>query len=428
MMILIGLALIAMVLLGAPLFAVIAASVMINFALDGVDLTVVIIEIYRLAEMPVLLAIPLFTFAGYLLAESGAPQRLVRVTNVLFGWMPGGLAAVALVICAMFTAFTGASGVTIVALGGMLYPALKHAGYPEKYSLGLVTTSGSVGLLFAPSLPLILYGVVAQQLNIGAPVSISDLFLAGILPGMLIIVMLSLLGFWQRRGHQMANEEVVERRSKLSALREAAWELPLPFIVLGGIYSGYFAVSEAAAVTAIYVFIVEVLIHREITWTNLPKIMRESMVLVGAILIVLGMSLASTNYLLDAEIPAKLFTFIREHVDNVYTFLLLLNLFLLMLGMMLDIFSALVIMVPLILPIAVGYGIHPVHLGIIFLANMEIAYLMPPMGMNLFIAMYRFDRPMLEIFRAVLPFVAILLLAVLIITYWPALSLALIKS
>jgi len=425
MIILIGIALIVMVLLGAPLFAVIAASVMINFARDGVDLTVVIIEIYRLAETPVLLAIPLFTFAGYLLAESHAPQRLVRITNVFFGWMPGGLAAVALVICAMFTAFTGASGVTIVALGGMLYPALKQAGYSERYSLGLVTTSGSIGLLFAPSLPLVLYGVVAQQLNIGAPVAISDLFLAGIFPGILIIVMLTTYGLWQRRGAE-TTPQPFNGREALSALREAAWELPLPFIVLGGIYSGYFAVSEAAAVTAIYVFIVEVLIHREITFTRLPNIMRESMVLVGAILIVLGMSLASTNYLLDAEVPSKLFTFIRSHVDSAFSFLLLLNVFLLMLGMFLDIFSALVIMVPLILPIAVGYGINPVHLGIIFLANMEIAYLMPPMGMNLFIAMYRFDRPMLEIFRSVLPFVGILLLAVLIITYWPALSLTLI--
>jgi C4-dicarboxylate transporter, DctM subunit len=426
-MILVGIALVAMVLLGAPLFAVIAASVLINFAREDVDLSVVIISIYRIAEMPVLLAIPLFTFAGYLLAESRAPQRLVRITNVFVGWMPGGLAAIALVICAMFTAFTGASGVTIVALGGMLYPALTQANYPERYSLGLVTTSGSIGLLFAPSLPLILYGVVAQQLNIGAPVAISDLFLAGILPGLLIIFMLSLYGLWQTRGTRAAHAPFSWTEAR-AALREAMWELPLPFIVLGGIYSGFFAVSEAAAVTAIYVFIVEVLIHREITFTRLPGIMRESMVLVGAILIVLGMSLASTNYLLDAEIPSKLFAFIRSHVDNAFSFLLLLNLFLLALGMMLDIFSALVIMVPLILPIAVGYGINPVHLGIIFLANMEIAYLMPPMGMNLFIAMYRFDRPMLEIFRAVIPFVAILLLAVLIITYWPTLSLALLKT
>jgi C4-dicarboxylate transporter, DctM subunit len=427
MMILFGIALVAMALLGAPLFSVIAAAVLLNFAGDGVDLTVVIIEIYRLAEMPVLLAIPLFTFAGYLLAESGAPPRLVRITDVFFGWLPGGMAAVALLICAMFTAFTGASGVTIVALGGMLYPALRQAGYPERYGLGLVTTSGSIGLLFAPSLPLILYGVVAQQLNIGHPVSISDLFLAGILPGLLIVLLLSLYGFWEIRGTR-AQMPSFSRREALAALRAARWELPLPFVVLGGIYSGYFAVSEAAAVTAIYVFIVEVLIHREISFVRLPGIMRESMVLVGAILIVLGMSLASTNYMLDAEIPSRLFRFIRDHVDSAFGFLLLLNAFLLVLGLMLDIFSALVIMVPLILPIAVGYGIHPVHLGIVFLANMEIAYLMPPMGMNLFIAMYRFDRPMLEVFRAVLPFVGILLVAVLIITYWPALSLALIKS
>ncbi|HKB59309.1 MAG TPA: TRAP transporter large permease subunit [Gallionellaceae bacterium] len=426
MLIVVGIVLILLALLGAPLFAVIGAAVLLNFWLEGTNLTVVPLEIYSLAEMPVLLAIPLFTFAGYLLAESGAPQRLVRITNVFFGWMPGGLAAVSLAICAMFTAFTGASGVTIVALGGLLYPALKQAGYPERYSLGLVTTSGSIGLLFAPSLPLILYGVVAQQLNVGRAVSISDLFLAGILPGVLIVVMLAVYGLWQRRGVVQARTPF-SMREALGALRAAAWELPLPFVVLGGIYSGFFAVSEAAAVTAIYVFIVEVLIHREIRFTALPKLMRESMVLVGAILIVLGMSLASTNYLLDAEIPSRLLGYIRSHVHSALGFLLLLNLFLLALGMMLDIFSALVIMVPLILPIAVGYDINPVHLGIIFLANMEIAYLMPPMGMNLFIAMYRFDRPMLEIFRAVLPFVAILATAVLIITYWPGLSLALIR-
>ncbi len=426
MLIVVGIVLILLALLGAPLFAVIGAGVLLNFWLEGTNLTVVPLEIYSLAEMPVLLAIPLFTFAGYLLAESGAPRRLVRITNVFFGWMPGGLAGVSLAICAMFTAFTGASGVTIVALGGLLYPALKQAGYPERYSLGLVTTSGSIGLLFAPSLPLILYGVVAQQLNVGRGVSISDLFLAGILPGVMIVVMLALYGLWQRRGQVQARTPFSAREA-LGALRAAAWELPLPYVVLGGIYSGFFAVSEAAAVTAIYVFIVEVLIHREIKFRALPKLMRESMVLVGAILIVLGMSLASTNYLLDAEIPSRLLNYIRSHVHSALGFLLLLNLFLLALGMMLDIFSALVIMVPLILPIAVGYDINPVHLGIIFLANMEIAYLMPPMGMNLFIAMYRFDRPMLEIFRAVLPFVAILATAVLIITYWPGLSVALIR-
>ncbi len=424
-MILTGLALILMVLLGAPLFAVIAASTLLAFARTEVDLTVIIIEVYRLAEMPVLLAIPLFTFAGYLLAESRAPQRLVRITNALLGWLPGGLAAVVLVVCALFTAFTGASGITIVALGALLYPALKQAGYPERFNLGLITTSGSIGLLFAPSLPLILYSVVAQQLNIGHPVAISDLFIAGILPGILIIALLAIWGLWQRRSNEIP-QAPFSAREALTAVREAAWELPLPVIVLGGIYSGFFAVSEAAAVTALYVLIVEVFIHREIRLTDLPGVMRESMVLVGAILIVLSMSLASTNYLLDAEVPAQLFAYIREHVQDKYGFLLLLTLFLLVLGMMLDIFSALVIMVPLMLPIAIGYGIHPVHFGIIFLATMEIGYLLPPVGMNLFIASYRFNRPVLEIFRAVLPFIAILIFAVLIITYWPWLSLGLL--
>jgi C4-dicarboxylate transporter DctM subunit len=424
--ILAGLAFLVLVLLGTPLFAVIGGSVLLAFSRTDTQLTVVVSEIYRLAEMPVLLAIPLFTFAGYLLAESQAPRRLVRITNALLGWMPGGLAAVVLVVCALFTAFTGASGVTIVALGALLYPALIQANYPERFSLGLITASGSLGLLFAPSLPLILYSVVAQQLNIGQPVAIGDLFLAGILPGTLIILLLSVWGLWTNRRHHIP-AAAFSRREALSAILVAGWELPLPILVLGGIYTGFFAVSEAAAVTALYVLIVEVFIHREIRLAELPRIMRESMVLVGAILIVLGMSLASTNYMLDAEVPTKLFAFIREHVHNGLGFLLLLNLFLLTLGMMLDIFSALVIMVPLILPIAVGYGIHPVHLGIVFLANMEIGYLLPPIGMNLFIASYRFNRPMLEIFRAVLPFMAILLLSVLIITYWPWLSLGLLR-
>ena len=425
-MILTGLAFLVLVLLGTPLFAVIAASVLLAFSHTDTQLTVVVSEVYRLSEMPVLLAIPLFTFAGYVLAESQAPRRLVRLTNAFLGWMPGGLAAVVLVVCALFTAFTGASGVTIVALGALLFPALTQAGYPERFNLGLITTSGSIGLLFAPSLPLILYSVVAQQLNIGQPVAIGDLFLAGILPGTLIVLLLALYGAWQNRG-QAIPTTVFSVREAIGAAREAAWELPLPLIILGGIYSGYFAVSEAAAVTALYVLIVEVFIHREIRLNDLPRVMRESMVLVGAILIVLGMSLASTNYLLDAEVPTRLFEFIREHVHSALGFLLLLNLFLLVLGMMLDIFSALVIMVPLILPIAVGYGVHPIHLGIVFLANMEIGYLMPPIGMNLFIASYRFNKPVLTIFRAVLPFVAILVFAVLLITYWPWLSLGLLR-
>jgi tripartite ATP-independent transporter DctM subunit len=425
-MILVGLILLALALLGAPLFAVIAAVALAGFHFNGVDLSVVAIEIYRVAEMPVLIAIPLFAFAGYLLGESHAPRRLVHVTNALIGWMPGGLAVVALMASALFTAFTGASGITIVALGALLYPALKEAGYGDNFSLGLVTTSGSLGLLFAPSLPLILYGVIAQQLDIGRPVALDDLFLAGILPGLLMLVVLSGWGFWVNRGQRLPLVAFSWRRL-VGALRESIWELPLPFLVLGGIYSGTFAASEAAAVTAIYVLVVEVLIYREVSLARLPGIMRDSMVMVGGILVILGVSLASTNYLIDAEVPAKLFTLVRAQVADKFTFLVLLNLFLLVLGMMLDIFSALIIMVPLLLPIAIGYGIHPVHLGIIFLANMQIGYFTPPVGLNLFIASIRFQRPVLDIFRATLPFFFLLLLTVLIITYWPALSLGLLQ-
>lgn len=422
-----SLLLLLLALVGAPLFAVIAASALMGFAREDVDLSVVAIEIYRLAEMPVLLAIPLFTFAGYLLGESQAPRRLVRLTNALLGWLSGGLAIVSLAACALFTAFTGASGVTIVALGALLYPALREADYPERFSLGLITTSGSLGLLFAPALPLILYGVVAQQMNLDPPVKIDDLFAAGLLPGLLMVVLLSLYSMWRVRG-QVRVGNAFDVREACAAVRESAWEIPLPFVVLGGIYSGLFALSEAAAVTALYVLIVEVVIRREIPFRKLPEVMRESMVLVGAILIILGVSLASTNYLIDTEVPTRLFEIIRERIDSKLTFLILLNLFLLVLGMMLDIFSALVIVVPIILPIAIGYGIHPVHLGIIFLANMQIGYITPPVGMNLFITSYRFERSVLDVYRATVPFFVILLLTVLVITYWPALSLYLVRS
>ncbi|HHM04404.1 MAG TPA: TRAP transporter large permease subunit [Gammaproteobacteria bacterium] len=421
-MLIASLALLVAALLGAPLFAVIGASALLGFYSAGIDLSVVAIEIYRLAEMPVLLAIPLFTFAGYVLSESGAPHRLVRLTQALLGWLPGGLAMVALVACALFTAFTGASGVTIVALGALLFPALMQTGYRERFSLGLITTSGSLGVLFAPSLPLILYGVVAQQLGTGEPFTIDDLFLAGLLPGILMIALLSAWSYWQGRRLPLPDRSLLEAKE---AVIEARWELPLPFIVLGGIYSGYFAVSEAAAVTALYVLVVEFLVYRDIPLKRLPHIIRQSMILVGAVLVILGVSLASTNYLIDAEVPTRLFETIKAHISSPLTFLLLLNVFLLVLGMMLDIFSALMIMVPLLLPVAVGYGIDPVHLGVIFLANMQIGYFTPPVGMNLFIASYRFEKSILTLYRATLPFFVILLLAVLIITYWPALSLTL---
>jgi len=410
-----GAALVLLALLGAPLFAIIGASAMWGFSNAGIDLQVIAIEFFGIAEMPILLAIPLFTFAGYLLSESEAPRRLVRLTRALLGWMPAGLAIVSLAACAFFTAFTGASGVTIIALGALLFPAMQQAGYPERFNLGLVTTAGSLGLLFAPSLPLILYGVVAE-------VSIESLFLAGLLPGFLMLTILSGYSVWKNRAIRVPLSDFSWREVR-EAVRESLWEIPLPLVVLGGIYSGYFAISEAAAVTALYVLIVDVAILREVRIRELPRIMRESMILVGGILVILGMSLASTNYMIDEGVPQRLLGFIGNFVEGQLTFLLLLLVFLLILGAILDIFSAIVLVVPLILPIAAQYGVHPVHLGIVFLATMQLGYITPPVGLNLFIASYRFEKSIISIYISTLPFFVFLLIAVLIITYWPQLSL-----
>ncbi len=419
------LALLLLVILGVPLFAIIASSALIGFYSEEIDLSVIAIEIYRIVDTPVLLAIPLFTFAGYILGESNASQRLVRLTDALLGWLPGGLAVVSLFACAFFTALTGASGATIIALGAILYPAMKQAGYNERFNLGLITSSGSLGLLFPPSIALILYGVIAQQMDLDQSVAIDDLFIAGLLPGLLMLV---LLVAWSMRKSikDKIPTTAFDSKKLLSALRESIWEVPLPVLLIGGIYSGYFAVSEAAAVAVMYVLIIDVLVLREVTFRQLPVIMRDSMILVGGVLIILAVSLASTNYLIDTEVPTRLFDFIREHIDSKLTFLILLNIFLLGLGMILDVFSALVIIVPLTLPIAVGYGIHPIHFGIIFLANMQIGYFTPPVGMNLFIASYRFKKPITELYYATIPFMLILFIAVLIITYWPALTMTLL--
>lgn len=421
-----ALILILLAFFGLPLFAVILAAAMIGFYFTEVDLSVIAIELYRIADTPVLVALPLFTFAGYLLGESRTSERLVRVTRAFLGWIPGGLAIVSFVACAFFTAFTGASGVTIVALGALLYPALTQAGYPEKFSLGLVTTSGSLGLLLPPSLPLILYGIIAQQMNTGPEIKIEELFLAGLFPGLLMIVLLSAWSLWTNR-HRPIPLIRFSFKEAVNAFREAVWEIPLPIFVLGGIYSGFFAVSEAAAATAMYVLVVEVFVYKEISLSQLPVIMRDAMIMVGGILLILGASLASTNFFIDAEVPMRLFEMIQAAVSDKIVFLILLNILLLILGAILDIFSAIVIMVPLILPVAQSYGIDPVHLGIIFLANMQIGYITPPVGMNLFIASYRFDKSIGELCRAAVPFMIILFAAVIVITYLPGLSLILLR-
>jgi tripartite ATP-independent transporter DctM subunit len=410
-----SLLLVLVALLGAPLFAVIGAAALLGFHRAGTDLSVVAIEFFGISETPVLVAIPLFTFAGFLLSEGRAPQRLVRLSQALLGWLPGGLAMITLAACALFTAFTGASGVTIIALGALLFPALATAGYQERFSLGLITASGSLGLLFAPSLPLILYGIVAEA-------SIDDLFLAGSLPGVLMLAMLAGYSYWRNR-HLPVPPGSGSPREMLAAISAAKWDIPLPIVVLGGIYSGYFAVSEAAAVTALYVIVVEMLILHEIHWRDLPRIMRESMVLVGAILIILGVSLASTNYMIDIGVPQRLFAAVSEFITGPNTFLIVLLVFLLILGAILDIFSATVLVVPLILPIATQYGVHPIHLGIVFLATMELGYLTPPVGLNLFISSHRFNKDIAEIYWATQPFLIVLLFSAVIIAFWPGLSL-----
>ena len=411
--------------LGMPLFAVIAALALLGFHAAGYDLIAVAVEYYRLGDKPGLMAIPMFTLAGYLLGESGTPKRLVRLSLALLGWLPGGLAIVAIVACAFFTAFTGASGMTIVAIGAFLYPALTRAGYPKDYSLGLVTSSGSLGLLFAPSLPLILFGFVAGQLNTTPVVTVQDLFLAGLLPGALMILMLSVHAMIV--GHKLPKAEAFDLREVWASLKDARWELPLPLIVLGGIYSGQFAASEAAAITTLYVLIVTVGIKREIKLKALPELMSEAMRLVGAILIILGAATALSNWMVDQEVPNKLFEFSKAYVHSAGMFLMLLNVVLLMVGMFMDIFSAIVILTPLLVPVAVAYGIHPVHFGIVMLANLQIGYFMPPAGMDLFIAAYRFKVGILALTRACIPFFLIVGGSVLIITWWPWLSLALIQ-
>ncbi len=408
---------------GAPLFAVLGALALIGFHQAGQEGVAVAVEFYRLSDMPALIAIPLFTLAGYLLAESAAPRRLVRLTNALVGWLPGGLAIVAVLACTLFTAFTGATGVTIIALGAVLYPALRQAHYGERFSLGLLTASGSLGLLLVPSMPLILYGVVAQQFHTTPPVSIDALFKAGVLPCLLMVVLLGLYSAWHQRG--IVRPPRASAAELWAAFKDAAWEIPLPFLVLIGIYSGRLAASEAAAATALYVLVVTVLIRREIPLGELPRVIRQAMVLVGGILVILGFSLAITNWLVDAEVPEKLFGLLNTHIppDKPFLFLLALNLFLLVFGMLLEGFPAIILLVPLVLPVALKYGVDPVHLGIIFLANLQLGIFLPPLGINLYLASARFGRPVTVLVRAAVPFFLILLAATLIVTYWPGLSL-----
>ena len=416
MILLLVILLIALVLFGLPIFAGIMAAAMIGLHQSGVDSSAIAIEIFRLANAPVLLAIPLFTFAGYLLSEGRTSERLVRFSRSIFGWIPGGLGVVALVSCSFFTAITGATGVTIIALGGLLFPALISEKYQEEFSLGLMTTSGSLGLHFPPSLPIILYGFVS-----GA--SIEKLFLAGLIPGILMVGILCLFSVYMGKRWKL-ERPAFSSSEFLGALKEAAWEIPIPFLIVAAIYSGFATATETAALTVVYVFLVKTLVFRELSlFTDIPRVMIESMKMVGAIMIVLGAALGFTNYLVDAFVPMKILDFMQGMVETKIGFLLMLNLFLLVVGCMMDIFSAILVVVPLIIPMAERFQVDPIHLGIIFLANLGIGYNTPPVGLNLFIASSRFERPIMTLYKATLPFLFLLLLTLILITYWPPLSL-----
>lgn len=404
---------------GAPLFVVISSVALLWFYFMGIDLSIVIIEMYRLASNPLLIALLFFAFAGYILAESGAGKRLVKLSTAIFGCVRGGLAVVALLSCAFFTALTGASGITIVALGGLLLPALLAERYPEDFSLGLLTSSGSLGLLFPPSLPMIIYGVLAA-------VSIPQLFLAGLIPGILLIVLLSIYSMY--KGVRSECKIIsFNSRELLDTTRETIWEILLPVVVFGGIYSGFLAVSEAAVVTVVYVLAVALLINRDVKLSQMPTIIVKTVVMVGSIIIILGSALAFNSLLIDQQVPSKILLWIQGQVESKFLFLLILNVFLLLVGCVLDVYSALVIVAPLIVPIAQGYDINLLHLGIIFLTNLQIGYSTPPIGMNLFIASLRFEKSVLRLGAASLPFLGILLVALLIITFVPSLSLLLVR-
>jgi tripartite ATP-independent transporter DctM subunit len=410
----------ALALLGLKLFAVIGGLALLLYLLADIgDVEGVVNEMYTLATQPVLLTIPLFTFAGYLLAESKAPTRLVALSQALVAPLPGGLAVVSLISCAFFTAFTGASGVTIIALGGLLLPVLVSGRYSERFSLGLLTTSGSLGLLFPPSLAIILYGLMAG-------VSINQLFVAGVLPGILLIVLLSLWAVF-RGGIARADRPRWEWARIRRAVWDARFEIPIPVVVLVGIYGGYLTVVDSAAVVAVYVLIVEVLVHRDIPWRKLPDLIQETAVLVGGIFIIICTAKALTYYLVDQDVPQGMLEWMRTYIDSRVTFLIVLNIFLIIVGCLMDIFSAILVVVPLIAPIAEGFGVDPLHLGVIFLINLEIGYSTPPVGLNLFIASFRFEKPITTLYRASLPFLAILLIALMIVTYVPDLSLVLVR-
>jgi C4-dicarboxylate transporter DctM subunit len=417
-----------MALLGTPLFAIMGgSSELLWLSHENPDLQFLrfiapnVME-EKFAGSPILVTIPLFTFVGYLMAESKAPDRIVRASSAFFGWMPGGLAIVAIVASSFFTTLTGGSGVTIVAIGGLLYPALRKQGYPEQYALGLVTTGGSLGLLLPPSLPILVYALVAG-------IDFKVAFKAGVVPGVMIMVFLAIHAVVMGIRHN-----VPRSTPKLSEMGQALWllkwELGVPVVILGGLGTGLTGIDESAALTAVYVIVVECFIHKDLSFRkDLPRVAKASMALAGALIMILSMANALINYVIDQKIPAKVLEkMLGLGLTETWQFLVVLNIFLLVLGMLMEGFSAILVAVPLVLPFAARFGLHPFHLAIMFLLNLEIAYVAPPLGLNLFIASFRFDRPLTSLYRVVMPFTGILAFALFLVMYVPKISTFLIEG
>ena len=399
---------------GAPIFVGMGGLAILFFWQDYTPLSAISAETYRIVVSPTLSTIPLFTLAGYILAESKASERLVRLFRALFGWIPGGTPIVLVLLCGFFTALTGGSGVTILALGGLLFPLLMKEGYSKHFSLGLITVAGSLGLLFPPSLPLIIYGVTAA-------VSVKAILLAGIIPGFLRLAMVGGWAVWQGEAQHVKRHQFNLSNIKESII-ETKWEAMIPFLILFGIFGGFTTLVETAAMTVVYVFVIEVFVYKDLKSKDLRRIILDCATLIGGVLIILGVAMGLTSYLVDAQIPFKLLAWVQTFISSKFVFLLMLNIFLLVVGCMMDIFSAIIIVVPLITPLGAYFGIDPVHLAIIFIANLELGFLTPPVGINLFLSAYRFDENMPTIYKSTLPFFMVMLLSVLAITYIPILS------
>ena len=408
--------------LGAPVFTALGGTALIMLWSAGEPVSPVPLKHYQLTVNATLPSLPLFTLAGYFLAEGGAAKRLVRLFMALFGSLRGGPAIITTLVCAFFTSFTGASGATILALGGVLMPVLASAKYSERSSLGLLTGAGSLGMLFPPCLPPILYAIIASS---GGQVSISikEIFLGGFLPGMVLVILTALWGIWIGSNAESGSRQPFVAREAWTAAWDAKWELLVPVVALVSLFSGFATPVEAAAFTALYTFLVNVVIKRDLhLFRDVPRVMTECGLLIGGVLLILGVALGFTHYLVDAQIPDQAVTWATGTIKSKFLFLLVLNLVLLVIGGLVEIYAAIVVVVPLLVPLGAAFNIDPVHLGIIFLANMELGFLAPPVGINLLLASYRFNKPVGQVMRASLPMLGVMVIGVLLITYVPWLT------